>query len=86
MKLKQQTQYFINGAILIVIALLCVTILPVIVKAKFNIPNYAFYQIEFFILCVASIFFLFSPKYYKEQIITVLIGAIYYILFCKVFN
>lgn len=81
MKLNHQTQYFINGIILIIIALLSVTILP---KSNLlSIPKYAYYQIEFFVLCAASIYFLFSPKYYKGQILTILLGIIYYILFVK---
>lgn len=89
MKLNHQTQYFINGVILIVIGLLCVTIFPQIVREKisfFAVANYTYYQAEFFTLCAAAIFFLFSPKYYKEQILTILLGLIYYILFVKLYN
>ncbi len=83
MKMNRQTKYFINGAILIILALFCVTFLPFLIKIKtsFIIQNYIYFQIEFFMLALSGIFFLFSPKYYKEQILVVLLGVLYYILF-----
>ena len=88
MKWNHQTKYFINGVILIAIALFCVTFLPPLLKAKgsFIIQNYVFYQVEFFALIAAAIFFLFSPKYYKEQIALIILGALYYILFVKLYS
>ena len=85
MKLNHQTKYFINGIVLIVMALLTVTVLPPIIKAKtgFIIQNYIYDQIEFFALMAGAIYFLFSPKYYKEQILITLLGMLYYILFVK---
>lgn len=85
MKLTHQEKYFINGVILLVIAMLCVTYLPPLIKAKtsFVVQNYIYYQIEFFALCACAIYYLFSPKYYKEQIFTILCAVLYYILFVK---
>lgn len=83
MKWNLQKKYFINGVILIFIALLSVTYLPVVVKI--NIENYVYYQIEFFALCAASIFFLFSPKYYKEQVLTIFFAIFLYLLYSKLF-
>lgn len=81
MKFNHQEKYFTNGIILLFLGLYCVTFLPA--TLKYNIHNYVYYQIEFFLLCAASIFFLFSPKYYKWQIFTILVGVLYYILFVK---
>jgi len=89
MKLSNQTKLFINGFFLIVIALLIVTILPPIVRAKtgmFSVANYIYYQVEFFVLAAASVFYLFSPKYYKEQVLSILLGILYYILFVKFYS
>ena len=88
MKWNYQTKYFINGVILVLIALFCVTFLPSLIndKTNFIISNYVFAQVEFFTLCAAIIFFLFSPKYYKGQIILFILGAIYYILFVKLYS
>lgn len=83
MKWNHQTKYFINGVILVILALFCVTFLPFILKNKTVIPSYIFYQAEFFLLSAASIFFLFSPKHYKGQVLTILLGILYYILFAK---
>lgn len=87
MNWNHQTKYFINGVILIVLALFCVTFLPFILKSKMSVvvSNYIYYQVEFFALCAASIFFLFSPKYYKEQILVILFGILYYSLFVKLY-
>ena len=87
MNWNHQTKYFINGVILIGLALFCVTYLPFILKSKMSVvvSNYIYYQVEFFALCAASIFFLFSPKYYKEQILVILFGILYYSLFVKLY-
>ena len=85
MKWNHQTKYFINGVILVIIALFCVTFLPPLLKANTSliVPSYLYFQIEFFTLCAASIFFLFSPKYYQNQVFVILLGILYYILFAK---
>ena len=85
MKWNHQTKYFINGVILIILALFCVTFLPFLIKNKANlmISSYIYFEIEFFLLSAASIFFLFSPKYYQNQILVILLGILYYILFAK---
>lgn len=85
MKLTNQAKYFINGIVLIIVGLFCVTFAPSIVKSSTGhiIQNYIYYQIEFFTFCAASIFYLFSPKFFKGQILTILLGILYYILFMK---
>lgn len=85
MNWKHQTKYFINGVILVVFALYCITFLPFFIRSKIGltVPSYVYYQVEFFLLSAAAIFFLFSPKYYKNQILVILLGVLYYILFAK---
>lgn len=85
MNWKHQTKYFINGIILVALALFCVTFLPFILKSRVSmiIPGYVYFQVEFFALCAAAIFFLFSPRYYKEQVLVILLGVLYYSFFVK---
>ena len=87
MKLKHQEKYFINGIVLVILAVLGVTFLPILIKEKtiFEVPNYIYFHIEFFALCASAIFFLFSPKYYKEQILIIFLGIIYYCFFARMF-
>lgn len=84
MKLNLQTQHFINGVILLFLGLLSVTFFPMI--AKFGWERYVYLQIEFFLLVCSSVFFLFSPKYFKHQVMSILLGILYYLLFVKFFN
>ena len=80
MKLNRQTKYFINGVVLIILALFCVTFLPPLIKSKTSliVQNYLYFEVEFFLLALSAIFFLFSPKYYKEQVLVILLGVLYY--------
>ncbi len=88
MKLNLQTKYFINGLILLALALFSITFLPMILKGKYNIifENYIYVEFEFFLLVASSVFYLFSPKYYKFQIYSVLFGIIYYSFFVKLYT
>jgi len=85
--MKKQTQYFINGLILLILAMLTITIAPIIIKKYLHqtLENYIYSEIEFFLLTACSIFYLFSPKFYKKQINTIFFSIIYYILFIKIF-
>ena len=76
--MKKQTKYFTIGFLLLICALLSVTFLPIVIKlfTKLNIQKYIYIQIEFFLLIASSIFYLFSPKYYKWQILTAIVAAI----------
>lgn len=80
--MKNQTKYFIIGAMLEIIAILIVTVLPFILKLKFEIctEDYKFACVysEFIILCIAGVFYLFSPKYYINQIQVTLVLALAY--------
>ena len=84
MKLSTQGKYFINGVMLICLALLSVTIIPMC--AKLNFEKYIYVQAEFFFLCCASIFYLFSPKFYKYQITSIVIALFLYFLFVKLYS
>lgn len=87
--MKKQTKYFITGVFLLTGALFCITLLPMFIKiCKINLPiqRYMYAQVEFFILVACSIFYLFSPKYYKYQVLSVLTGILYYIIFAKIYS
>lgn len=84
MKLSNQTKYFINGVILLFLGLFCITFVPL--KTIVSVEKYLYLQIEFFLLCASAIYYLFSPKYYKQQILSILIGILYYLLFVKLFS
>ncbi len=86
MKMNKQKQYFINGLILIVIAILAVTIIPYCFdKLKIAVEKDIFTDFEFFALIAGALFYLFSPKYYKMQILSVICAVIFYCLFAKFF-
>lgn len=84
MKLSLQAKHFINGAILLFLGVLSVTFFPMFTKLGWE--RYVYLQIEFFLLTCASIFYLFSPKYYKQQIISVLFAVLFYLLFVKFYS
>ena len=84
--MKKQKQYFINGLILIIIALLIITLIPHFAgKFKIAIEKSTYSEIEFFILCAASLFYLFSPKYYIGQILSIVLAILYYFLFLAIY-
>jgi len=77
--MRKQKQYFINGVILIIIAMMVVTIIPYCAdKFKINIEKTSYSEFEFFCLCASSLFYLFSPKYYKNQIFSIFLAYLYY--------
>ena len=55
-------------------------------KEKFSIiiGNWIYYQIEFFLLVACGVFYVFSPKYYKHQIASILFGVLLYLLFALI--
>ncbi len=83
--MKRQTKYFLIGSILLIGAMFCITFLPALIKFKtsFHIKEYIFVQVEFFLMLTASIFYLFSPKFYLEQIKIIIIAIFYYLCFVK---
>ena len=85
--MKRQTQYYINGLILLMLGLFSITIVPVVVKSyvPIRVENYLYVEFEFFFLTAAALFFLFAPKYYKNQLISILTALLYFILFSKIY-
>ena len=82
--MNKQKQYFINGLILIVIAVLTVTVIPLCIdKLKIAFEKNVFSDIELFVLMTGALFYLFSPKYYKMQVISILGALIFYLLFVR---
>ena len=84
--MKKQKQYFINGLILIIVALMAVTIVPYCTdRFRLFIEKNVLCEFEFFTLCASALFYLFSPKYYKGQIISILSAYLYYFAFVKLY-
>ena len=84
--MKKQKQYFINGLILIIIAMMTITIIPYFAdKFKIVIEKTSYSEFEFFCLTAAGLFYLFSPKYYKNQVFSILIAYLFYCGFIKIF-
>ncbi len=83
--MKRQTKYFLIGSIFLLTAMICITFLPAIIRFKtsFHIKEYIYVQIEFFLLLIASIFYLFSPKFYIQQIKVIILAIFYYVCFVK---
>ncbi len=82
--MNKQKQYFINGLILFIIALTMITIIPYCIdKLKMAFEKDTFSELEFFAMTASALFFLFSPKYYKNQVIIIIFGFLYYFLFSK---
>ncbi len=85
--MKKQKQYFINGLILIVIALIVITLVPLYAdRFGMNIEKYSYSEFEFFVLCAASLFYLFSPKYYKGQVLSIIFAILYDLSFLKFYS
>jgi hypothetical protein len=82
--MKIQTKYFFIGVFFFIVALFGVTFLPLIFKNVFRIvflENFIYFQISFISFAICSALFTFSPRYFKEQILTILLGFLFYILF-----
>ena len=84
--MNKQKQYFINGIILIIMAIVAISFMPYLAD-KFKLPfeKSCFPEFEFFALTGASLFYLFSPKYYKAQILSILCAILYYFIFLKIY-
>ncbi len=86
--MKRQTKYFIFGLLVLICAVFCTTFLPLIVKNcfyKINVENYIYFEIEFLLLVLGGVLFLFSPKYYKFQMLSIALLMIFYEIFIKIY-
>ena len=86
--MRKQTKYFINGVILVILALLSITIVPLIVEKLgfYAIEKYIYAEIEFFLLIASASFWLFCPFYYRAQLLSILFALIYYFVFSKLYR
>jgi len=83
--MNKQKQFFINGLILIMIATFATTVIPFLIdKLKIVSEKGFFTEFAFFTLAASAIFYIFSPKYYKEQVLSVIFAIIFYLLFIKI--
>jgi len=81
---KSQKKYFIIGTLFLICAILSVTIAPLVVKTflfNVNIENYIYVEIEFLLLTLCGVYYLFSPKYYNFQFITIGITFLFYYIY-----
>lgn len=75
-----QKRYFIKGTIMLCGAVFAITILPYIFHnyLKQGFENYIFTEIEFIMLAMCGIFYIFCPRYYKLQYVAILIAFLLY--------
>lgn len=88
MKLNRQLKYYLKGTVVLFCAMFCITLLPTFLKFvnfELIIGEFTFVLLEFFLCTLGAILYLFSPKYYKWQVITVLLCVLYYFLFKKAY-
>lgn len=86
--MKYQTKYYIMGTVCLVVAMLFATILPPLIK-HFNfiyVEDYMFVAMKFFMLVACGAYYLFAPKYFKEQLLNILIALLAYILYVRLYN
>lgn len=84
--MRKQKQYYINGLILLIIAMISITMLPHLAdKLKLTVEKSSFSEFEFFALCASALFYLFSPRYYKNQVLSIIFAFLYYFLFLKMY-
>ncbi len=87
LKNTDKRKYFIIGTILLFIALFCITALPFIIKKIYKpLPNNFYSVLEFLFLCGSSLFYCFSHKYYKYQIISILYAILIYFIFVRLYT
>lgn len=85
--MNKQKQYFINGLVLIILALLAITIIPFCAdKLRIPVEKNIFSEFELFALMLCALFYLFSPKYYKAQILSIICAVIFYFVFIKIYS
>ncbi len=85
--MKRQKKFFILGIILTFLAILCVTFLPFFVRNVFfktTLSYYIWMSLEAILLFFGYIFFLFSPKYFLNQIVYVCFLITFYFFYIKV--
>ncbi len=84
--MKKQTAFFIIGIIFLFLAIFCITLLPYILKkyTLIKVQEYMFSEMEFLLLLLSAFCYTFSLKYYKAQILSILIALFCFLMFCKI--
>ena len=84
--MNKQLKLYLNGLILIALALIMITIIPFLSdKLKIVAEKGIFSELEFFFLTAGALFYLFSPKYYKYQILSIFVAISHYFIFIHFF-
>lgn len=83
MNMTKQKKYLINGIILLLLGVAANSIVPVIVQefGYYNVSKSLYGQIEFFLFTACALYFMFSPKYYRIQVLCIFIALCLYLLF-----
>ena len=85
---KVQKKYFIKGTIMLIGAIFSITVLPVLAHKYFKYmqDTKIFSEIEFFMLIMCGIFYVFCPRYYKHQWLAIFLGYGLYFLYINFYN
>lgn len=80
---KIQKKYFTKGTVMLFGAVFAITILPYIFYKcmKFGFDSYIFSLIEFVMLIMCGIFYIFCPRYYKYQWVCIVAAFILYYIY-----
>ena len=85
---KGQKKYFITGFIFIFLAMMAITLAPIALRRIFHIylSNQTYSMIELSLLIIGSIFYVFSPKYHRKQLYSIVLAFLYYIIFARIYE
>ena len=79
--------YFFIGTIFLFVALFCITGFPLIIKHLYKPLDNNFYRVlEFLLLAASCFFYVFSHRYYKYQIISILYAILFYFAFVQFYE
>lgn len=86
--MKFQTKYYILGNIFLVLAMFLATLAPIAAKTLgINyIETYSYVALKLLFLIIAATYYLFSPRYYKFQVMNIFSAILFYFIFVKFFN
>ena len=86
--MTKQTKYLINGIILLILGIIAISALPIIVQeyGYYTVSKSLYSQIEFVLFTACAIYYIFSPKYYRIQVLSIFIALCLYLLFLAVYS
>lgn len=87
--MKNQIKYFYIGLFFLVLAMLDITIAPLVLKRILDgvyIPNNFYMNSQIVFLALSSFFYFLTPRYYKKIMLTIVLALLYYILFTRIYS